>query len=116
MATPIAFFAKGVFKIALDSAGVRLPNLFSFALLANNLLLNEYPLDSWYWYKNSAFIVAISTLLGHSAAQALQLKHKSKTCFNSFELNLFLALLFVKTSLKVFALALVVSVSFFVAL
>ena len=27
----------------------------------------------------------MSTLLGHSVAQALQLKHKSKTCFNSLE-------------------------------
>ena len=63
-------------------------------------------LNSWALYVDMPFLMS-----GHSEAQALQLRHKSKTCFSSSWSNLFTFSEFVKNSRKVLARARVVSFS-----
>ena len=74
---------KPLVNIKFVSFGKWLPKLFKVLLCANTFVRKLIPFAFWYWYWNSAFKLATSTLLGHSLAHALQLKHKSKTSFNS---------------------------------
>ena len=90
-------------------------NLLISSMLAKNQLLNGKPCFWWYWWRNSAFNLLMSTAEGHSFKQAWQDRHNSMTLYNSGEVIPVEPNLPLIAARRVFALPLVLWVSSLVA-